>query len=567
MSRATCAWIVLLLASNTFAVIKNKGWWKNTVFYQVYPRSFMDSDNDGVGDLKGITSKLQHFVDSGIGGIWLSPIYASPMVDFGYDISDFKDVDKRFGTMQDLEELIAKAKKLGVKVILDLVPNHTSDKHEWFQKSLVGEGKYKDYYVWKNGKNNNRLPPNNWISVFSGSAWNCSNSVRNQCYFHQFDYRQPDLNYSNPEVRDEMEDVIKYWLRKGIDGFRVDAIPHLFENSNFPDEPRSYAPGATERDYTYLDHIYTKDDQRTYDMVASWRKVLDDYADYHNEDEKVMMTEAYTNLANTTKYYKFGAQVPFNFKFITDVNNNSKPTEFKRIIDDWMANTPSDGSPNWVMGNHDRSRTASRYPGRGDQMTMLEMILPGVAVTYNGEEIGMLDKRDISWEDTKDPQACNAGKDKYQSQSRDPNRTPFQWDGTINAGFNKGNRTWLPVHENYKTLNLANQKAAKESHYKIYTSLTTLRRTRLALQRGTLKTLVQNNNKVLTVIRRYGVDSVILLMNFDDKVAQVVNLSGEGLPSILTVRVATIGSPVKAGTTVKTQAVNLPAKAALVLIS
>ncbi|XP_072743584.1 maltase 1-like [Anoplolepis gracilipes] len=566
MLRAACLIAILFLANNAFAEIRNKGWWKNAVFYQVYPRSFMDSNNDGVGDLKGITSKLQHFVDSGITGIWLSPIYASPMVDFGYDISDFKDVDPTFGTMQDLEGLIAQAKKLGIKVLLDLVPNHTSDKHEWFRKSLVGEGKYKDYYVWKTGKNDNQSPPNNWISVFSGPAWDFSKN-RNQWYFHQFEYRQPDLNYSNPEVRDEMEDVIRFWLRKGIDGFRVDAVPHLFEDTNLSNEPRSYTPGATERDYTYLEHIYTKDDPRTYDLVASWRKVLDDYADYHNEDEKVMMTEAYTSLENTTKYYKFGSHVPFNFKFIMEVNNVSKAKDFKRIIDNWISQTPNGESPNWVMGNHDRSRTASRYLGRGDQMTMLEMILPGIAVTYNGEEIGMLDKRDISWEDTQDPQACNAGKDKYQSRSRDPNRTPFQWDATKNAGFSKANRTWLPIHENYIELNLAKQKIANESHYKIYTSLIKMRQREAALQYGNLKTLVQNKGQVLIVIRQYNEQSVVLLINFNDKIVQKVNLKDQGLENKLVVEVATINSSIKKGTTMKTKNIILPAKAALVLAS
>ncbi|XP_025263125.1 maltase 2-like [Camponotus floridanus] len=364
-----------------------------------------------------------------------------------------------------------------------------------------------------------------------------------------------------------MEDVIRFWLRKGIDGFRVDAIPHLFEDANFPNESRSYAPGATERDYSYLEHIYTKDDPRTYDLVASWRKVLDDYADYHNEDEKVIMTEAYTSLENTTKYYKFGSHVPFNFKFISDVNNVSKAADFKRIIDDWMSQTPNDESPNWVMGNHDKSRTASRYPGRGDQMIMLEMILPGIAVTYNGEEIGMLDKRDISWEDTQDPQACNAGKDKYQNLSRDRNRTPFQWDATKNAGFSKANHTWLPVHENYIELNLAKQKIANESHYKIYTSLIKMRQREAALQQGNLTTLVQSNDQVLIVIRQYNEQCIVLLINFNDKIAQIVDLTSQGLANELVVEVVTIGSPIKKGTTVNTKEINLPAKAALVLAS
>lgn len=485
----------------------------------------MDSDNDGVGDLKGITSKLNHFVDAGVKGIWLSPIFASPMVDFGYDISDFKGIHPEFGTMADFEQMMARAKQLGLKVVLDLVPNHTSDKHEWFQKCLAGVKKYKNYYIWKKGRKNDGVtPPNNWISVFSGPAWTY-NATLKEWYFHQFEYRQPDLNYSNPDVRAEMEDVILFWLKKGVDGFRVDAVPHLFERDHFRDEPRSSDKTATDRDYTYLDHIYTKDDPRTYELVRSWRKVMDDYANANNEDEKVMMTEAYTSLANTTRYYYYGSHIPFNFKLITDVDNNSTASDFKRVIETWLEQTPQNGSANWVLGNHDRPRTASRYPNREAQMTMLPMILPGVAVTYYGEEIGMVDKRDISWEDTKDPQACNAGKDKYQSRSRDPNRTPFQWNGLKNAGFSRGNQTWLPVHENYKSLNLANQKnSVDQTLFKMYQRLIELRNTSRALQEGSIKLKVVNETEgfckgcqFLLVAREIPGETVVLIMNFSPR--------------------------------------------------
>ncbi|KAF7393744.1 hypothetical protein HZH68_010563 [Vespula germanica] len=532
MFRAVCFCSLLFATTLVYGEIKNKGWWKNAVFYQIYPRSFMDSDGDGIGDLKGITSKLEYFIDAGVRGIWLSPIYASPMIDFGYDISDFKAIHPEFGTMQDFETLVAKSKKLGLKVILDLVPNHTSDKHEWFQKYLAGEEKYKDYYIWRKGRKNDGVtPPNNWISVFSGSAWTY-NATLKEWYFHQFEYRQPDLNYSHPEVRAEMEDVIRFWLRKGVDGFRIDAVPHLFEIEDLRDEPRSSDPSATDRDYTYLNHIYTKDDPRTYELVQSWRNILDDYSDANNEDEKVMMTEAYTSLENTTKFYDYGSHIPFNFKLITDVNHNSSASDFKRIIETWMAHTPSTGSANWVLGNHDRSRTASRYPLRDNQMTMLPMILPGVAVTYYGEEIGMVDKSDISWEDTQDPQACNAGKDKYQSRSRDPNRTPFQWDYTKNAGFSNGNRTWLPVHENYKTLNLLDQmNGTQQSLYKIYRSLIRLRNTSRALQQGDLKMKVLKFNtdycyncELLAISREVPGETVSLLMSFSPAVQLPIHL-------------------------------------------
>ncbi|KAI4499900.1 hypothetical protein M0802_005156 [Mischocyttarus mexicanus] len=532
MLRAVWFCTLLLATGLVKGQIKDKEWWKNAVFYQIYPRSFMDSNGDGVGDLNGITSKLEYFVDTGIQAIWLSPIFASPMVDFGYDISDFRAINPDYGTMKDFEALVAKSKKLGLRVILDFVPNHTSDKHEWFQKALAGEKKYKDYYIWKKGRNNDGVtPPNNWISVFSGPAWTY-NKTLNEWYFHQFEYRQPELNFSNPELREEMDNILRFWLRKGIDGFRVDAIPHLFERDDLRDEPRSNIPGTTIRDYGYLDHIYTKDDQRNYDMVRSWRKVLDDYAIATNVDEKVLMTEAYTNLKNTTKYYHYGTQIPFNFHFISDLNNKSSARDFKRIIDGWMGYTPKNGVANWVLGNHDNSRVATRFAKRAMQLNMLTMILPGIAVSYYGEEIGMVDKNNISWEDTQDPQACNAGKDKYKYLSRDPFRTPFQWDDSKNAGFSKGNLTWLPVHENYKDLNLKNQKNTKEqSLYKMYQSLIELRNTSLALKKGSLKVDVLKLNteycyncEALVIRRELPGESVTLLMSFSPVITLRVNL-------------------------------------------
>ncbi|XP_033231202.1 maltase 1-like isoform X1 [Belonocnema kinseyi] len=547
--------------------IQNKGWWKNTVFYQIYPWSFMDSDNDGVGDLNGITSKLEHFRDAGVGAIWLSPIYKSPMVDFGYDIQDFRAIDERFGTLDDFTTLTKAAKQLGIKVILDLVPNHTSDKHEWFQQSLAGNETYNGYYIWKPSKLEGD-PPNNWISVFSGPAWTY-NEEKKLWYFHQFEYRQPDLNYANPKVKMEMEEVIKFWLDKGVDGFRVDAVPHLFEDDGLKDEPRSNVPDATDRDYTYLNHIYTKDDQRTYDLVQSWRKVLDDWADEHNETEKVMMTEAYTDLDNTVKFYKYGAHVPFNFKFITDVTVFSKPTDFKKLIETWINNMPEDSSANWVMGNHDRPRTESRYPGRGDQMTMLAMILPGVAVTYNGEEIGMVDKSDISWEDTQDPQGCNAGKDKYKLNSRDPNRTPFQWDNSLNAGFSNGT-PWLPVHYNYNEINLKREKETKNSHYKVYQALTTLRNNSHALRDGSLNVTILNDT-ILIVRRDHKDETILLLINFLDAQDQIVNLrsvvsNADKTDNILLLAGSNLPS-IDWGEPVDLLKVKLPAKSSLVLSS
>lgn len=518
----------------------------------------MDSDDDGVGDLKGITRNLEHFVTSGVGAIWLSPINQSPMIDFGYDISDFKDIDKIFGKMTDFENLLARAKKLGLKVIFDLVPNHTSDEHYWFRESINRTGKYEHYYIWADGKNN-ILPPNNWLSLFGGSAWTY-NSIRSQWYLHQFHSRQPDLNYTNPDVQEEMKEIILFWLRKGVDGFRVDAVPYLFETNYTLDEPK--LEGAMEDDYNSLNHILTKDQPETYNLVLSWRKILDEYAYQYNTSEKVMMTEAYTTLKNTTKYYNYGSHIPFNFNFITSATSDA--AAFKNIIESWMKTIPEGGIANWVMGNHDRNRTASRYPGRADQMTMLAMILPGVAVTYYGEEIGMVDKMDISWEDTKDPQACNAGKERYQSRSRDPARTPFQWNFHRNAGFSNASKTWLPIHDDYTFINLLVQQHQYESHYLVYRALTALRNTSDALKFGSLTADVVNNT-VLYVVRKTSKEAVTLLINFSDKDKQEIDLT-----NVLTgfkngvVKVASVGSKVRQNQTVELKHITIPEKVSIV---
>ncbi|XP_043260143.1 maltase 1-like [Colletes gigas] len=544
--------IVILLAAValTSAEIKNKGWWKNMVFYQIYPRSFMDSDNDGVGDLKGMMSKLAHIKDSGIGAIWLSPIYKSPMRDFGYDISDFKSVDKIFGTLDDLKNLIAKAKELKLKVILDLVPNHTSDEHDWFKLSLNKTGKYVDYYIWDNGTVVNDVPkePNNWLSVFNGSGWTY-NKDRKQFYYHQFYPAQPDLNYLNENVQNEMKDVIKYWLDFGVDGFRIDAVPHLIEDKQKRDEPESGTPGAKPTDFNYLNHIYTKDQDETYKLVQSWRDFVDKYAEDSSRDEIVLMTEAYTNLNNTIKYYNFGANVPFNFKFITDVNANSTATDFQNVIDNWIKLTPNEKVPNWVMGNHDRSRVATRYPDREDQMIMLAMILPGVAVTYYGEEIGMADNTEINVTD-----------------SRDVCRTPFQWDDSAQAGFSNSSKTWLPVHKNYKTLNLLKEKKDSYSHYKVYTGMTGLRNSSKAVMEGTLQTAVLNK-EVLTVLRRAGNNTVALLINFSNKDKVTVNLTGLANWNKTTIELTNVGSGLKPNTLANIQSFSVPAKASVILVS
>lgn len=320
----------------------------------------MDSDGDGVGDLKGIQSKLQYIKDLGIDGVWLSPIYKSPMADFGYDISNFRDIGDEFGTLQDFDNLVADCNKLGLKVVLDFVPNHSSDEHEWFKKSESREPGFEDYYIWRPGKLDNVsniiVPPNNWMSGFRYSAWKWS-EIREEMYYHMFLYKQPDLNYRDPGLVKEMKDILTFWMQRGVAGFRIDAAQDLVEKINddgsFPDEPRSFDPNCDRFDHCSLSHIYTQDQDGSYEVVYQWRKLVDDFTSIRNIEPKVLMTEAYAALNLTQRYYGNGsvegAQIPFNFELLKQLNINSTAEDYKKVIDEWMDLMPAGHMANWVV--------------------------------------------------------------------------------------------------------------------------------------------------------------------------------------------------------------------------
>ncbi|XP_058832025.1 maltase A3-like [Topomyia yanbarensis] len=510
-------WLLFLSILSTSAIrLKSdqhtKDWWERAGFYQVYPRSFKDSDGDGIGDLNGITEKLSYLKDIGMRGFWLSPMYKSPMADFGYDISDFRDIQPEYGTMNDFRNQITEAKRLGLKVILDFVPNHSSDEHEWFVKSANREAGYEDYYVWRDAKPNpddpnKPLPPNNWLSGFRGSAWQW-NEQRQQFYYHLFTAKQPDLNFRNPKVVEEMKDILLFWLDLGVDGFRIDSVGCMFEvpaneNGDFPDEPLS---GTTEdsEDFAYLEHIYTIDRLENVEMVYQWRTLLENYQTQHGGDTRILMTESWSNLDIIKPYFKDiqgheGAQMPFNFRLITELNITSTAYDFKNVIDSWMAIVDDGYAANWVLGNHDRSRLGTRMgEQRIDSMAMIELTLPGVSVTYQGEEIGMTDV-DISWEETVDPAGCNEGIDNYAAKSRDPVRTPFQWDDSNLAGFTNGTGTWLPVGSNYRSINVKVESSVAKSHLNIFKSLMKLRESDTFLY-GDWRTIAINE-QVFAIVR------------------------------------------------------------------
>ncbi|XP_059617629.1 maltase 2-like [Phlebotomus argentipes] len=504
-------------------------WWQSTVLYQIYPRSFMDSDGDGIGDLNGISSRLAHLQEAGVFACWLSPIFSSPMKDFGYDISDFKSINPEYGTMEDFLQLLHEARRLNIRLILDFVPNHTSDLHEWFVKSEDNDPEYRDYYVWRDAKivDGNREPPNNWLSVFHGPAWTWSEK-RQQYYLHQFAKEQPDLNFENPRVVEEMTDVLKFWLDIGVDGFRVDAINHLFEDPSFADNPPNrdvYDP----MDYNHFDTIYSKDLPKSYQQVYDWRRYMDEYAEEQGSDTKILLTEAYTDLTNTMKWYisedgtQKGAHFSFNFQLIMGLKalpEQLTAADVKATIDEWFDHLPEGLTPNWVLGNHDRPRVASRFGvDLVDNMNILVQTLPGVAVTYYGEEIGMEDFRGISWEDTKDPQACGSNETVYQQYTRDPVRTPMQWDDSENAGFSTSANPWLPLHPNYPQNNLAQQKEQERSTFKLYQELVRLRVDH-ALEYGDFESVALGN---VFAYRRHVEDheSLVIALNLGSTDATV----------------------------------------------
>ncbi|XP_076294286.1 alpha-glucosidase [Lasioglossum baleicum] len=558
-------WLLLFLAGFTSCAPNNRtNWFKNAVVYQIYPRSFKDSNGDGIGDLNGITSKLEHIRDLGVAALWLSPIYTSPQADFGYDIANFTDVDPDYGTLADFDKLVAKARTLGLKVLLDFVPNHSSHLHPWFVNSERRIKPYDEYYVWRNARivNGTRSPPNNWLSTFQGSAWKWSD-VRKQYYLHQFVDGQPDLNYRNQGLNQQMKNVLQFWLNRGVEGFRIDAINHMFEDTRFLNEPSANRPDLPVDDYDSLDHTYTKNQPETYQVLSSWRKLLDDHSNRTNSDRKVILTEAYAPHDLTIKYYNHGSNVPFNFIFMSDLNSKSTAAQFRLQINKWMASVPQGKVANWVVGNHDNHRVASRFGSRrGDQITMLSMILPGVTVVYNGDEIGMID-RNFTYEETVDPAGCNAGPDRYYLKSRDPERTPFQWDSSTSAGFSNTTKTWLPVHSNYKTLNLAAQKTARVSHYKVFKALVALKKRPIIASGSVQVTVVATN--ILAVVRKSGTSVATLLVNISARPVTINAKSSLDLPPQLWIYIASVESGLSTGTKVNTTSVLIPGAASVVL--
>ncbi|XP_075235517.1 maltase A3-like [Lycorma delicatula] len=523
-------------------------WWQTSVIYQIYPISFQDSDGDGKGDLTGIRSRLDYFTETGIKIIWLSPIYKSPQVDNGYDISNFTDIDPLFGTLDDFKSLVKDLKDRGMHILLDFVPNHTSDEHEWFQKSVKKIEPYTDYYIWKNPKeifpNGTKIPPCNWLSLFGGSAWEF-NEDRQQYYYHKFSVHQPELNYHNKKVREDMKKVLKFWMDLGVDGFRVDAVKELMEDPELHDELCLPQYITCDNEYFKINHNYTSDWPDTYEVVYEWRAFLDSYAkNSTNNQTRIMLTEAYSGIHEVMLYYgngtNEGIQLPFNFHLMYG-NIEFNSTVYKYLIDLWFDNMPEGKWADWVTGNHDFRRLTTRLGiNIVDGFAMLSMLLPGTSITYQGDELGQTDSM-VRNDQEKDHNKGGV------ITNRDPERGPYPWNDSQNGGFSNNKFTWEVVNPSYWEMNLETQKKAEKSHYKVYKQLIDLRQ-KPTIQRGDLNLYVVSTWVLAFTRRLPGNESYVIVVNFGSEMEVILlKESIPNLPDKLSVAVSSINSGYKDG--------------------
>jgi alpha-glucosidase len=479
-------------------------WWQHAVFYEVYPRSFADSNNDGIGDLKGITSKLDYLKELGVDAIWLTPCYLSPQVDFGYDVSDYIDIDPMYGTLADFDGMASAGKKRGIRIIMDLVMNHSSDQHKWFLDSKSSRtSAYRDWYVWRDGKGPNQ-PPNNWIPIFGGPAWTFDSST-GQWYYRIFYSQQPDLNWRNPAVEKAMFDVTRWWYDRGVSGFRLDAVDTLYEDPNLTDNP--VLPGTSKYGDPNMENRYNTKLPELHGVLQRLRHVADEHG-------AVLIGETWTKNIDELKLYYGGnskeLQMPMDLMFTT-VNRLSAP-EFRRQI---AAADGAGGWPVYVISNHDIVRSYNRY-GDGVHndaiaklMAGMYLTLRGTPIMYYGEELGMENNDPTRKEDVKDP----VGKLGWPvDKGRDGERTPMQWNGNANAGFS-ATQPWLPVPSSFKTHNVETELQDPDSILQFYKHLLALRHEDPALREGEYIPLNEDQPDVLSYLRRYKNEAVLVVLN------------------------------------------------------
>lgn len=530
--------------------MNEKKWWKEAVVYQIYPRSFLDSNGDGIGDLRGILQKLDYIRDLGADVIWLCPIYDSPNDDNGYDIRNYRAIMREFGTMQDFDELLKQAHQRGLKVVMDLVVNHTSDEHPWFVESRKSPANpYRNCYIWKDGKNGGE--PTNWSSVFGGSAWQYDESSK-QYYLHLFSKKQPDLNWENPNVRGGVYDMMTWWLKKGIDGFRMDVVNALSKDQHFPDGEK--IPGQR-----YVSGWeFATNGPRIHEFLQEMnREVLSKY------DVMTVGETGGVTTQDALKYAGFGRgelNMVFQFEHVELGGNengkwNDNPIllrDFKNIITRWQTELDGKAWNSVYLGNHDQPRSLSRFGNDGEYreksaklLATLTLTLQGTPYIYQGEEIGMTNAGFDSIEQYRDLETLNIyhewisrnpdSKDEImryiKAKGRDNARTPMQWSGGLNAGFSKA-EPWIPVNPNYPEINVEKDLADPDSVYRYYQKLIRLRKESPALVYGKYIPLLEDHEQIFCYERQLEGQILLMILNFSDKNADadfsVTNIQPEG---------------------------------------
>ncbi|KAG8504756.1 Neutral and basic amino acid transport protein rBAT [Galemys pyrenaicus] len=556
----TVASVITLIAA-TIAVIaispKCLDWWQAGPMYQIYPRSFKDSNGDGNGDLKGIQDKLDYITTLNTKTLWITSFYKSSLKDFRHGVEDFQDIDPIFGTMKDFENLVAAIHDKGLKVIIDFIPNHTSDKHPWFLSSRKQEGKYTDYYIWHNCTHVNGvvIPPNNWLSVYGNSSWHFD-EVRKQCYFHQFTKEQPDLNFRNPDVQEEIKKLIQFWLAKGVDGFSFDAVKFLLEANHLRDEIQvdKNQTADTVTQYSELFHDFTTTQVGMHDMVRSFRQTLDQYSREPGR-YRFMGTEANReSIDKTMMYYGLPFIQEADFPFNSYLSTLDSPTGniVSKIITSWMENMPEGKWANWMIGGPDSARLTSRLGKEYvNIMNMLLLTLPGTPITYYGEEIGM-----------RNTEATNFN-ESYDSSTL-PSKSPMQWDNSSNAGFSEGSHTWLPLTSDYHSVNVDIQKSQSTSALNLYQELSLLRANELLLNRGWFCYLKNDYDYVMYTREFDGIDRVFLVvLNFGENLTLNLMKIISNIPTKVRIRLSTNSD--RKGSEVDTSAIGLHKGEGLIL--
>lgn len=520
-----------------------KSWIKDLVIYQVYPRSFQDSNGDGIGDIPGIISRLDHLSDLGINALWLSPVYRSPNDDNGYDISDYQQIMQEFGTMEDWEQLCAECHQRNIKVIMDLVVNHSSDEHPWFEESKSSRDNDKsDYYIWRDPKDGKE--PNNWASVFGGSAWEYV-PQRGQYYYHLFSKKQPDLNWANPKLREEIFSMMEWWVKKGVDGFRVDAISYLDKPQDFPDSPEPPQPDG----YSFSACLVNgRPGTHTYIREMN-RRIFSPYNVLTVGEVAAPDTQELARYVATERE-EFDMAIPFVAP-VVEINTWSP----KKLREDIAADYAALKENGWwarFFSNHDKPRQVSLYGNDKEywevsakMLAMLLHSLPGTPFVYQGEEIGMTNMRFPTIEQYNDPDAKNtyhqqllAGATPEQALaeaqmvSRDNARTPMQWDSSKNAGFTSG-EPWLGINPNYTRINVENQKNDPHSIYSCYKKLIALRKESSAMSKGDLEILPVDSDTLFALKRTFQNEVLLSFHNFSSEPAEIPESLLPQTPNIL----------------------------------